>query len=151
MLYVEGQELKDQVLWLYRHLEYLLNQPVERRLKSIKPAVISTELHFDKNRPIRKGYAGVHVSDGPISLIHVPRATLRQTGPAIVAHELVHAIGGNELDAEVAEALICLRTRHDPIITPGELAQFRQNPRGKYYTLELDGNKYKYRGIVLPW
>lgn len=137
MLYAENlkDEVRDGLIMLKLSRTPLRLREAIRELASDRRRVVLITRDWKPADPVRGPYVGVNRQYADTNqIIHLKGSDLDER--VLIVHELVHAVGGTELDAEVTEHILCRENGLRPLITPAEIREFSQQPRGKFYTLE---------------
>jgi hypothetical protein len=114
------------------HVPYKLWERIHR-LKDDTPGirpVIITEYYVPIVPSPVKNYIGLNRRYETVQFVDIRGDALPKH--ILLLHELVHCVGGNELDAEAVERYACDLEGCDPVITVEEIRAFRANPYGKY-------------------
>jgi hypothetical protein len=84
---------------------------------------------------------------GDLSVIDIKDTSVLPLS-VLLLHELVHVVGGSELDSEVVEKMACDILGCEPHITTSELLEFINEPAGVFFYIYISGhylwtNEYK--------
>ena len=136
MIYVEGAELKRSVIEAIERLATLpeLKDALKFLLRTDSPGVIFTE-HYKPNVAIKRVHrkAGVTRQYGMSTIVYIRKYKPKFKVPLIL-HEIVHELGGSELDSEAAEHML-LKKGEQGMISQGEKLAFWKKPKGTFFKL----------------
>jgi hypothetical protein len=133
MFIVSGRKIGRDLRSAYKILSHikvprtLRRQLVELRRSDVLVLVTDNYAPLD---PPKRRYQGMMRRMLTHYVVAVPGDALYR--PILILHELVHVVGGTELDAEAVEFLACEYTGHKPLITPEEIRTFRRLKSGRF-------------------
>jgi hypothetical protein len=132
MFVVSGKGLDRDLREAYR-IMLNLELPADLRARLIslrgKDCLVLLTDDYTPLRKVGPRYIGLTRAHPTHFQIHVRPGLYR---PVLILHELVHVVGGSELDAEAVELLACRKVGCKPVITRQEILEFRAKRKGRY-------------------